>query len=140
MTTRDLIHNIKAVKGFTAASISVTQTGDTIDLAGYESCTFLLSTGTGSLSTSNYWTAKLQHGDASDLSDAVDVPAANVMGAMGSDADNKLDSSNDSSTTHKLGYIGGKRYVRIVLTLTGTMTQVMGCEALLGNPRHAPVL
>ncbi len=139
MASKDNCTLLKRVPGFASASISATKTGDTIDLQNYESCTFVLSLGTGALDGSNYWTVKLQHGDASDMSDAADVTAGDLIGAMGSDGDNKLDSSaNDSSKCHKLGYKGPKRYVRIVLTLTGTMTQVMGCIVDLGHARDVP--
>jgi len=96
-----------------------TVTSDSTDLAGYEAATFFVSYGQSgdTLSGSVYWSAKLQESD--DDSTFSDVAAADVIG----NTENKFAVCNaaaDDDAIYGLGYRGDKRYVKVVVTATGT--------------------
>lgn len=113
--------------------------GATIDLSGFNSLTFVVFTGAVTTADgSNFWTAKLQHGDLADGSDMSDVGIGNFTGSAVINA-----SGQDDVVIGELSYVpmtvAPKRYVRVVLTLTGTSTAVVGAVVLRANARKMPV-
>lgn len=134
-------------------------TGDDIDTQGYESVTFLATTGemscVGSVaSTTSYWVVRLQHASASTAGGAgtySDCLSADVIrdwsGAMTSGIVLSLCicasyTAQDSleSTTFGFGYIGKRRYVRCIIESKAALsTAAMGVAVLLGLPANWPV-
>ena len=132
----DLHNNIHPVRGISPQNIntSATHNGTIVDILGYQSLEFVLAM--GSLADVNAtFTVRVQHGDTADLSDAVNVPDSFLIGT---EAEASFDFSNDNEL-RKIGYIGDKRYVRLVLTSAGnTGDAFISVIAILGDPRHAP--
>jgi hypothetical protein len=77
-----------------------------VDLQGYEGAEAVIQVGTV---TDGTHTPKLQESD--DNSTWTDVAAANLNGAFVALA---------SNTVQRVGYIGSKRYIGIVVTVTGS--------------------
>lgn len=128
----DLHHKIAALIALAQATIGsdTTTTGVIIDTAGYTALEFLLTSGT---ITDGAYAVSLQHGDDSGLSDAAAVPAADVLG----DADFAL---ADDDTVKRIGYIGGKRYVRLAIVSTAVTTGgAFSATAVLAGAAHQPV-
>jgi hypothetical protein len=138
----DLAHDIKVVQAITPASISATTEGATIDLKGYESCTFILNLGTSGTNVfdeaTNLWTITLDESD-DNFSTHNEVAAADIIGSVGGDADNKLNAAADDDRAWKIGYRGSKRYVRLVITETGAVVCLAGAVAILGHGRKKTV-
>jgi hypothetical protein len=44
-----------------------------------------------------------------------------------------------ATTVYRVGYIGSRRYVRVVTLDSGGTSVVIGAVAILGNPHLAPV-
>ena len=128
----DIHHDSKALIGLAnAAIVSNTDTsGAIIDRAGFMALEFLLQMGT---ITDGAYAVKLEHGDLANLSDAADVDAAEQLG----DADFAV---ADDDSANRIGYIGKKRYVRLVITSTGVTTGVDAASAMamLANAIHQP--
>ena len=108
-----------------AASVN----GLAVDLKDFASALVVVST--GALVGAGDFGAKLQHSDTSTSGDFVDVPAADVK-------------SNAPATlvadgTSKLGYIGKKRFIRVVLTKAGGTSIAAGAVVIKGTPALAPV-
>jgi hypothetical protein len=109
---------------------NTTTVGNIIDTVGFESLLFLVSLGNW---TDGTFTVKLEEGDDSGLSDAADVPAAQVLGTLPAlGADNAIG---------RVGSIGKKRYQRLSIVTTGVTTGSTGvsAQAVLAHPKHAPV-
>ena len=104
-----------------------TVTGAIIDLQGYDSMMVSILVGT---LTDGVHTPKLVHGDDSALSDAADVAAAELDGSFAAVV---------SDTNQAVGYLGNKRYCRIVVTITGspsTGAQLAG--SIIRNKANSP--
>src|SRR5581483_9047257 len=123
---RDLLNTLvsKVAKTIAAISTNTTTNGAIIDLQGFVSARFDFLSGT---LTDGTYACSLQHGDAANLSDAADVPAAQVLGTVSFAA-------TDDDTVKSLAYIGSKRYVRVKIVSTGG---TLGAVAVLGRQRHA---
>lgn len=124
---QDLVNNVKVLNTIVPASHGVgTVTGDVVDLAGFNSCMFVLAAGTnGAGGTVD---VKIQHGSEADGSDMVDVDGGVFT---------QVTEANDNAA-YKLGYFGNKRYVRAIADV-GTAACDFSVAVVLGHPRYAPV-
>lgn len=125
---RDFYHNIGAVLALAPAVQAASVDGVAIDTKGYNSVVFGLNT--GAIASAGDFSAKVQHSDASG-SGYEDAPA----GTFFSNAPATL----IASTAYKLGYIGDKRYARLVLTKAGGTSIAAGASAILGGSANKPV-
>lgn len=112
---RERISGFKPVKATVSGSPAA---GVIIDGQGFDSLTWVII-----LNAAGQPVYTVEHGDASNLSDATAVDASLL----------KTDSYGAGSTVHKVAYLGNKRYVRLTHTLAGT------CVAELGHPSQQPV-
>lgn len=134
---RDKLDNQKVTKAFAYASRTASGNGEIIDVRGFDSLTFVIQLATVTTAdSSNYFTLTLQHGDDSGLSDAATVTAA--LGLLGSNLVIN-DATTQSDMIGMMGYAGGKRYVRLVATETGTASAAFSAVAVQGLPHIAPV-
>lgn len=114
-----------------AISSDTTTNGEIIDTQDFNALTFVMMVGTR---TDGTYTLKVQEGDESDLSDAADADASDLVGTL---SDTAVSASNGLS---KVGYVGNKRYVRASVVSTSVTTgATVGVVAVLGRPAIAPV-
>ncbi len=114
-------------------SSDTTTNGNIIDLAGFESCEFVFVTGT---LTDGDYAVLIQEGDAANLSDAAAVADADLIGT---EALASFAADTDDNVLSKIGYKGGKRYVRFNVVSTNTSSgAVLGAVCIKGHPAHAP--
>lgn len=94
--------------------------GDWIDMQGWEALTFVVSTGTVTdAGTTSGFAFEVQESDTTAADDATAVADADLVGTEA--ALTVTDDAADDTLIGSIGYIGGKRYVRIVATgTTGT--------------------
>lgn len=136
MASKDNFNNFKAVPAFNIRTISsnTTTTGDVIDTAGFESVTFTFQTGT------------ITDGDYTILIEDADESAFNVTNAavadaflLGTEAGASFTADTDDNDISKIGYIGGKRYVRLSVVSTNVSSGgIVGAQCILGHPTDAP--
>ena len=147
MLNKDLFHQISAQKSITNAVLSgngTTTTGAKVDRRGYNGATVMVEVGApgDALSVSISQTIKLQ--DSDDDSTYNDVVAANLMTetGVGAGADGVvcvLDGGTlrNGSRCYTAGYIGGKRYLKVLAVRLGnnaTGTPI-AASILLGPPQ-----
>ncbi len=134
MGQRDLHNSIEQRNALDVQTIAsdTTTVGDIIDMQGYESLEFLTIMGT---LTDGDYLPLIEHGDDSGLSDAAAVPDAQLLGT---EAGAAFTADTDDNKVSKIGYIGGKRYVRlsIVSTNFSATGAVLGAVAVLANARY----
>ena len=123
---KDLYNNIAVSMDFEAQTISATQTAVEIDLAGCNSAVFAIAFGEegGTLSGSLGWTVTMTHADddgTGSAGDYANVEAKDVQGVTPSSGIIiTLDAAAEDSTVYKVGYIGDKRFVKLLLSEVGT--------------------
>lgn len=106
---------------------SVNGTG--VDLANYSGNMFFVGFG---VVTDGTFTPKLQ--DSPDNSTFTDVAAADQVGTF-----TAVTSSSGGSAQQEVGYIGGQRYVRVVITVaTATTGALVDAYAVLSGKRKQP--
>lgn len=134
---KDLHHNISVTQLLEPQDIADTDTATAlIDLQGYNSAELVVNVGTiTGVDGSNYMTIVAQECDTTVAASFTDVAANDLLGAF-----TVIDSTAEDSTVQHVGYVGGKRYLRVSLEFTGTgiTANVLGVLAILGHPRHAP--
>lgn len=108
MTVRDIHNDMSVANSLAPAARTATANGTGIDLQGYRACAVVFVVGT---ITDGTHTPKLQESD--DNSTFSDVAAADQSGTLAALA---------SSTNQEVSYIGTKRYIRAVSTVSGATT------------------
>jgi len=126
MTMRDLYSNVAVRTALSPASLAATTNGTTVDLFGVRSAAIVVSVGV--ITGAAAFGVKLQ--DSADGVTWADVVAAQVQ----SDAPAVL----LANTNSRLGYLGGKRYLRAVFTLASGTSAIIGAVAVI-EPLQRPV-
>ncbi len=133
----ELHNNISAVRVISPISQAgnAAMVGAIMDMQGWGAAEFLITLGTITTAGTTY-TALLEEGAVANLSDAVAVADADLLGteALASFIDSEV------NTTKKLGYKGNKRYIRLTMTPAGnTGASTMSAVCVKGCPSIAPV-
>lgn len=113
---RDLISRLDFKRAFSPAAATTDNTAlvsSILDRRGAESVALVLNLGSLADADATF-AVTLDHGDAANLSDAVAVPSDMMNGTLTLAS---FDFSADNAL-RKLGYVGGKRYVRATITPT----------------------
>ena len=126
---KDLYSNLGVVPALAPAVQASATTGPAIDLRGFGGVVFALDT--GAIVGAGDFGVVLQHSDTTTGGAFVDVPAALVT--------SNAPATLTAAGAFKLGYRGGKRYVRLSLTKAGGTSIAAGAVAILGQPAVAPV-
>ena len=143
---KDLSNNISPAVSLAAAVRSAAANGTGVDLQGYESATVLVDVGAegDTLSSSVHFEVSLEESD--DNSTFTDVAQASIIdGTIASGGIFlKLDGTTggDPDATggiFRVGYVGNKRYIRVVLAKTGTHSNgtPIGAMVVRGSARHS---
>lgn len=129
---RDLAHNIDVEQHVAPAAFTATEDpANGVDLQGYESATVVINAGVW---TDGTFVFEVQESD--DDSTYAAAPDADLIGT-----EPTIDAADEDLVIHKIGYIGQKRYIKVVTTVTGSPStgMVMGINVIKGHPWHAPV-
>lgn len=112
---RDLLNSVDVRPAI--VPVAAAQTDNTamvsaiLDRRGFESVLLAIVTGTLADADATF-AVTLEHGDAANLSDATAVAVDQMNGTL---AGASFTFAHDSAS-RKLGYVGGKRYVRATIT------------------------
>jgi hypothetical protein len=144
---QDLTHNIVVSNSIINAVKTAAANGTGVDLKGFEEATAIVDVGAegDTLSSSVYFEVSLEHSDDdSTYTDCVQADVINGTIAAGG-IWLKLDGTTggDPDTAGgdwQIGYVGGKRYLRLVLAKTGTHTNGTPISGVIvkSRPRVAP--
>lgn len=139
--SRDLHHNIKAVRVISAASLGATAgggaVGKIVDRNGFESAEFVVNVG-AIVATNASVTAVVKEGDATGSMSV--ATAANVLGSLIIAAATAARVSGVSKNfVKRIGYIGPHRFASVNLVPTVSGAIIAGAEAVLGHPHYGAV-
>lgn len=138
MASRDLmnsVHVVPLIAPIAARTDNTAIVSAIIDTAGYESCTLVLVTGTNTDANATF-AVLVEDGDNSGLSDNAAVVDTFLIGTEALAGFTYA----DDVECRKIGYIGGKRYVRMTVTPSGNDSGniFLAGIAVLGHPKRAP--
>lgn len=120
----DLKNNITAVLALSPAVHAATKAdAPIIDLQGAGSATVIINT--GAIAGAGDYTVSLRHGDAADLTGDAAASGDDLLGAFPTPL------AADSS--YAVGYRGGKRYVRVVITKNSGTSIAAGAVIVKGH-------
>lgn len=130
---RDLKSDIAVRQTVAPAVVNANTDGEPVERTGFESATAVVST--GAIAGSGNFTAKLQHGYPPEGSPVdygwEDVTAADLVGAF--------PAVLAANSVVRVGYIGGRSHLRVVVTKnSGTSIAAHG-EIILGHAHQRPV-
>ncbi len=140
---KDLVSDLLPVTNIDpiVANNTAEGTGGAIDLQGFEGALMIAHLGASldTLSGSVYVTVSFQESDTTTAGDFANIAAGNLKGGAN---DVVVDAAAEDEIVITRGYLGTKRYVRILITFTGTHTNGFPLNAIIvkGKPRHAPVV
>jgi len=138
MASKDLhnkLHFVPLITPVAARTDNTAIVSAIIDTAGYESVELALVTGANT-DTNATFAVLVEDGDNSGLSDNAAVADTFLLGT---EAGAGFTFADDGEC-RKIGYVGGKRYVRMTVTPSGNDSGniFLAGVAVLGNPRSAP--
>jgi len=127
---RGQVDNVDIVNTIDPDDYTSTVNGAVIDIQGFDSATIAFMVGT---LTDGVHTVKVQHGDEVGGGDMADLAATDWTGRT-------LDVLH-SDVNQRVGYIGNKRYIRAVNTITGSPSTgvQLAVGVVSGKPGLAPV-
>lgn len=126
---RDLTHSIGIVQAVEPQVLTATDTGAAIDLGGFGSATVIVES--GAIVEAGDFTAKLQESDTTTSGDFADVAAGDLIGSF--------PTSLEENSAVKVGYAGGKRYIRTVVTKNGGTSIAASVIVVKGHAANRPV-
>lgn len=125
---RDLFSNIGAAPALAPAVQTATANGLAVDTRGYNRVAFVVTT--GAVAGSGDFGVKLQESD---------LPGSGYADVAAAQARTNAPATLAADSAYRLGYLGDKRYVRLVLTRASGTSIAAGAVAVLGDPQHVPV-
>jgi len=139
---RDISNRTKAVTCQDAKVFTADANGTTVDTQGFESVMFVVNSGIegDTLSGSVKFDFILQESDDDSTFSAVTSSTSVTEGSVDSSGIFlTLDANGETPQTSQIGYIGGKRYVRVKIDATGTHSNgtPMSIEVIKGNPQDS---
>lgn len=143
---KDMSNSIATAVSLVSAVRTAAANGTGVDLQGYESATLIADVGAegDTLSSSVYFEISLEHSD--DNSTFTDVAQADIVdgtissGGIWLKLDGTAGGNPDTAgEIFRVGYIGGKRYIRVVLAKSGTHSNgtPIGAFVMKGHARHS---
>lgn len=144
---KDLHSKLGVVSLLDPVVVAATGNVADIDLAGFNSALILialgLEAGGQTLGASHNLAFKLEHADDDGTGAAgsyAAVAAKDILGfTPSSGVFFTLDSATEDNAIYKAGYVGGKRFLKITYTETGTVSVPMSLILIKGDPQNSPV-
>jgi hypothetical protein len=142
---RDLASHISVASALDVATYSADSTPVAVDLQGFDSAVLHLAIGVGGITctSSNKIDFVLTHSD-----DGTTYAAVTADDLIGNDAPTSvtdgivksLTAAHAAAAVYEIGYIGGKRYLELVPTFSGTHATgtPLACNLVKGTPWLAP--
>lgn len=139
---KDMHSGISAVVAIAAATLAADNTPPAVDLKGYNAAELILAIGAGGITFSgtNKIEFVLTHSDDDSTYTAVDD--ADVLGVTVASGGiiKSLVEAHASAGVYRFGYVGEKRYVKLLADFSGThgTGTPISAVALLGNGYNQP--
>ena len=120
---KDMHSDITVVSAIGAAALTADNTPAAIDLRGYNAAEIILLIGAGGItfSTMNKIEFKLTHSDDDSTYTAVtDADVLGVESVASGGIIKALTEAHGTAAAYRVGYVGGKRYLKLLADFSGT--------------------
>lgn len=120
---RDIHSDMSVATAIEAATLSADNTPPAVDLLGYNAAEIILAIGAGGITFTgtNKIEFKLTHSDDDVTYTAVTVDDMLGLNSVGTGGIIKsLVAAHAAASTYRYGYIGGKRYLKLLADFSGT--------------------
>ena len=140
----DLKSNIKLETSLAPILKTADVNGTGIDLKGFSSAALIVNAGAAGDTFSSTVKTNFQIEHSDDDSTYTDVTAnTDVTGGTvdSSGTFQTIDANSEMGKTYGIGYVGGKRYIRVVIDVVGTHSNgsIYGAVVAKGTPLSGPV-
>lgn len=140
---RDLVNSLAAAVAIPAATYTADNTPAAIDLLGFEGAVVAIHVGVGGITfdASNKVEFKLTHSDDNTTYTAVaDADVQNVDSVGTGGIVKSLIAAHAAADITKIGYVGGKRYLKLLADFSGThgTGTPIAAEVIKGHSRYWP--
>lgn len=140
---RSIKDKLKVSQLLAAQTVSATGNSTGVDNADFNSLMFIVDVGTFAFDSSNYLDVIVQDSDvdvdgsyaavgSDDVFETMETPASGIFKV--------LDSTDDDAQLYTINYRGNKRYARIRLAETGTVSAPISVVAVQGHSELMPPL
>ena len=141
---RDHVTNCATAVLIGSGAYAADTTPASIDLAGYDGCTILIEVGIGGITFSGSNKVEFVLTESDDDSSYSAVAAADVLHApvtVTSGVIYNLIAAHAAATAVRIGYVGKKRYLKLLADFSGThgAATPLSAVAVLGYPKNKPV-
>ncbi len=139
---RDLYNNIEVVEAIAPEALDDDNTPAAIDLQGYGSADVVIHVGVGGITfdDTDKVEFKLTHSDDDSTYTAVDVDDVQGLDSVGTGGIiYDLTAEHAAATVTEVGYVGGKRYLKLLADFDGThgTATPMSAVVVKGRPAQA---
>jgi len=143
MAMRDLKSGLAFDEALNAIEKGSDTNATAIDSQGFSSVVHVVNVGAPGItfSTTNKVELELEHSDDNatftDVTSNTDVTGGTVDS---SGVFQTIDANGDCNKVYAIGYVGGKRYSRVVINFSGThgANTIFGVIGVKGHPLHGP--
>ncbi len=141
---RDLISNIGLAFAIPPATYNADNTPPAVDLLGFSSAVIAIQVGVGGITFdgANKVQIKLTHSDDNTTYDAVTQDDVQGVAVESGGIVRSLVAEHAAATAVKVGYVGNRRYIKLLADFSGTHGAGTPISALVikGNPANRPVV
>lgn len=139
----DFHSGCKAMSLIGNATLAADNTPAAVDRQGFEACEILLAIGVGGITFSGTNKIEFVLTESDDDSTYNNVADADMLGVTGITGGiiKSLVAAHAAAAVYRFGYIGDKRYLKLLADFSGThgTGTPIGAIALLGRPHNGPV-
>lgn len=140
---KDLYNHIEIAEVFDPVAVTGHTSTEDIDLAGFNSAVIVALTGAGTIDAdTNYMSMRISHADDDGDGAAGDYAYCTEDDLLGSGTVTDGVPASPvliaASAEYKLGYVGGKRFLKIELRETGTVNCIIGVYVIKGHGLDVP--
>lgn len=141
---RDLYSNIGFAVAIDAAALSADNTPAAVDLLGFDSAVIAIHVGVGGITFTgtNKIEFKLTHSNDNVTYDAVTVDDVQGLASVGTGGIIKsLITAHAAADVTKVGYVGGRRYLKLLADFSGThgSPTPIAASVVKGDAKSKPV-
>jgi hypothetical protein len=141
---RDFLNNTEKDQVVDPAVVTTDANGSSVNLAGYDSVTFLALVGETTTTLNSTNNIELEIEESANDSDFTDVADADLEGYVAGTNDGcfgVIDAAADDDTLYSCQYHGNKQYARPVINVVGTVATgpPIGIVALRHGYKYQPV-
>lgn len=141
---KDMHSGVKVETAIAAATLSADNTPPAVDLQDFNACEIVLAIGAGGItfSGSNKIEFKLTHSDDDSTYTAVDADDVLGVASVGAGGIVKaLTAAHAAAASYRFGYVGGKRYIKLLADFSGThgTGTPIAAVAVCCEPYDAPI-